>query len=171
MSNMGTAPKRSDARIRRNKDYPEVTKAGLDDFTQPPFAHDEAWHPIAIELWEAIPRSGQSQFYAKSDWVAAYILCEQISREMKPQFIGMVEQWNEEKDKHETVPRTMKIPMKGASLAAIRGMMTDLLITESSRRRIQLELERRDGDGPASADPVADEVARKREEMQRKRTS
>lgn len=168
MSNYGPPPKRSEARIRRNAGYAEPTKAAIDHFTEPPYELDESWHPIAIAFWESLPRSGQSQFYAESDWAAAYMLCEQISREMKPQFIGMVDERDAAGD-IVTRPKTMKMPMKGASLAAIRGMMTDLLVTETSRRRIQLELERAGAAGAASADPVADEVARKRQEMEEKR--
>src|SRR5690606_26311067 len=149
MGERGPAGKRSENRIRRNAGY-KPSKAGIDDGAEAPYVADENWHPVAVEMWESLPRSGQSRFYAASDWATAYLLCEQISREMKPQFIGM-----QADAAGGTKPLIKSIPMKGASLGAIRGMMQDLLVTEVARRRAEIELQTRDQTALADAGEAA----------------
>jgi len=84
---------------------------------------------------------GQQAFYEPSDWAWAWIVAESISRDLKPQVVGIVEETGE-------VVRAI-IPMKGASLAAYLKAMTALLATEGDRRRANMELERA-GAGAAS---------------------
>jgi hypothetical protein len=40
---------------------------------------DPDWHPIALQLWNAILSSGQAVFYEQSDLAYAYFLVEQAS--------------------------------------------------------------------------------------------
>ena len=119
MGERGPVPKRSEQRIRRNKDYPEITKAEAGGHFPAPFEPDEAWHPIALEFWGSLQHSGQARFYEQSDWVAAYILCEHLSRELKPQFIGFAKSFDASTGNSIETPLTMKVPLKGANLSAI----------------------------------------------------
>lgn len=143
----GPVPKRSSQRRRRNKDSVPEKASGAAEVVVP--AADPKWHPAAAALYEALPASGQSRFYQPSDWAVAWLMAESISRDLKPQFVGVNETTGEV---------IMKaIPMKGASLAAYLKAMTALLVTEGDRRRARLELERdRTGDADVDTSDVAD---------------
>ena len=66
--------------------------------------------------------SGQTRFYEPSDWAVAYLLCE-------------------------TVTEFQRSKMKnGQMLASIQSLMSDLLMTEGSRRRVGIELDRKTAD-------------------------
>lgn len=111
---------------------------------------DEDWHPIALQWYESLGRSGQRIYYQPSDWATAYLLAESLSRDLKPQFLGL----NEEGE-----PVMGKIPLKGASLAAYLKGFNVLMATEGDRRRLSLELEReslkgKDLSGGSSEDGV-----------------
>lgn len=104
---------------------------------------DPNWHDAAKRWYSALAKSGQAVFYEASDWAFAWITAESLSRDLKPQVVGIVEETGE-------VVRAI-IPMKGASLAAYLKAMTALLATEGDRRRAGIELER-----PTGADGAAD---------------
>ena len=100
---------------------------------KPPAASKD-WHPIARRWYRSLAESGQSAYYEPSDWATAHLIAESISRDLKPQPIGV---------HPETGKAVMAtIPMKGASLAAYLKAMTALLVTEGDRRRSRVELER-----------------------------
>ena len=42
------------------------------------------WHTIATAWYRSLEKSGQTYFYEPSDWMAAVVLAEQLSREMLP---------------------------------------------------------------------------------------
>lgn len=71
---------------------------------------------VGRRMWEALRRSGESQFYEPSDWAAAELLVMAIDNFAKK-------------------PSAMM-------LASIQSAMTSLLVTEGDRRRLRLELER-----------------------------
>lgn len=134
MGTGGPAPKRSDQRRRRNE--PEggpVRKAPAGDEPEIP-EPDKNWHPIAKRWFDGLAKSGQTAFYEQSDWDTAYLIAESLSRDLKPQVIGM----NPETGK----PVRATIPLKGASLSAYLKSFTDLLMTETARRRAGIELQR-----------------------------
>jgi hypothetical protein len=92
---------------------------------------DPGWHRAARMLYESLPQSGQAEFYQQSDWMAAWLLCESISRELEPQPVvaaGVIE--------------LHALPPKGAAMNSWRSTMAALLVTEGDRRRLRLELER-----------------------------
>lgn len=129
----GPVPKRSDQRRRRNKPDQEIASAAATSTSDIPAA-DEDWHPIARDWYESLVKSGQAHFYEPSDWATARLIAESISRDLKPQPIGVHPETGE--------AVTASIPMKGASLAAYLKAMTALLVTEGDRRRSRVELER-----------------------------
>jgi hypothetical protein len=153
MGARGPVPKRDEQRRRRNKPKTATTKAPATPKTaaakkkttstakrparEPangiPRA-DADWHPAAKRWYESLKKSGQSKFYVASDWATAWIIAESLSRDLKPQVVGVVEETGE-------VVRAI-IPLKGASLAAYLKAMTSLLATEGDRRRVGIELER-----------------------------
>jgi hypothetical protein len=121
---------------------------------------DESWHPVAKHWYDSLPESGQSIYYQPSDWAIAYLLAESLSRDFKPQFVGMNEETGE--------PIIESIPLKGASLGAYLKGFTALLATEGDRRRMQIELERESLKGKGSDDPVEDGVVLNRAAMFKK---
>lgn len=148
MGERGPVPKRSSQRRRRNKDSePEQVKTTPVEVVAPPA--DEDWHPVARAWYEALARSGQSAFYEASDWATAVLVAENMSRELKPQVVGM----KTDENGAQTEPAFAIVPMKGASLAAYLKAMTALLVTEGDRRRAGVELQRA-GSNPDAADGV-----------------
>jgi hypothetical protein len=107
---------------------------------------DPNWHEAAERWYAALAKSGQAVFYEASDWAFAWITAESLSRDLKPQVVGIVEDTGE-------VVRAI-IPMKGASLAAYLKAMTALLATEGDRRRAGIELERANPAGNPTPDDV-----------------
>jgi hypothetical protein len=105
------------------------------------------WHPVAKRWFDSLAKSGQSSFYQPSDWGAAYVLAESLSRELKPRPVSLGEGAD-----GKPVVVMQEFPIRGATLSALLKGMTALLATEGDRRRVQLELQR-----PAKAgEPVGD---------------
>lgn len=129
MGQRGPVPKRSTERRRRNKESePELVPALMAKVTPPPA--DDSWHPIALDWYESLKTSGQSQFFEPSDWAAAQILAREMSRMLRNKFSSM-------------------------GFAAIWSAMSDLLTTEADRRRVRMEIEREQAKGkPASVTAI-----------------
>lgn len=142
MGERGPVPKRSSQRRRKNKTTPVESAPAAPVVVDVPESHAK-WHPAAKAWFESLGRSGQSAFYEPSDWALAYLIAESISRDLKPQVVGVNEETGE--------PVMAVIPMKGASLSAYLKAMTALMVTEGDRRRARLELER--GGSEPAVDP------------------
>ena len=155
----GPIPKRTEVRRRVNApdDGIEVSKAlGADDVVSP--EPDLDWHPIAYDWYLSLEESGQQRYYEPSDWMTAYILAEQLSRLLKPRFVGM-----ESSAGGDVRAKIMCTPMNGGEMQAIFKGMSDLLTTEAARRRMRIELQRPDGSTPgipAGQSAVVDARAR-----------
>lgn len=123
----GPVPKRTEQRRRRNKpETPTATAPTGSGVTEAPRA-DESWHPLAVEWFDSLGKSGQAVWYEASDWATARIWGDLLSRQLlmaKPSAV-MIATW--------------------ASAAG------ELLTTEGARRRLRVELDR-----AAAADPDAD---------------
>lgn len=135
MGSRGPVPKRSDQRRRANKPATPsgtISKAPAAVVVEAPKTDDE-WHPIARRWFDSLRESGQSRFYEPSDWATAYLIAESISRDLRPQVVGVTE-------RGEAVVET--IPLKGASLSAYLKAFGNLLTTEGDRRRASVELQR-----------------------------
>lgn len=155
MGTRGPVGKRSEERRRRNK-KPKPDKAGAADVDVAAAPEPlDSWHTIAKQWYLSLEESGQSEFYEPSDWAMAYLIAESISRDLKPQVVGI----NEETGK----PVKATIPLKGASLNAYLKAMTALMVSEGDRRRAGVELQRGGDDKPAekSAGVVALDAYRK----------
>lgn len=113
---MPPSPKRSTERRRRNKESrPEIVQAtGV--VTMPP--PDPEWNSIAADWYSALGDSGQAQFFEPSDWQAARYVAEVMSRHLS------------------------RAQPSAQLFSGIWGAMSDLLSTESSRRKVRMEVER-----------------------------
>ena len=149
----GPVPERSDQRRRTNAPEIPIDHAPAAEHVEVP-EPDEDWHPIAKQWYLSLGGSGQRVFYEPSDWATAYLIAESISRDLKPQFVGMTEDGDVIRE---------KIPMKGASLTAYLKAMSALLATEGDRRRSRVELQRAaqvDADEEASVVAMDDYIRR-----------
>lgn len=112
----GPIAKRAEERRRRNKvDTDTVEMIGKVDV--PPA--NEEWHPIAVDWYESLAKSGQAKYYEPSDWAAAQLLANQMS--------GML----------------LSGKPSAVMFAAVWSAMGDLLTTEGERRRVRLEVNRK----------------------------
>ena len=141
MGTRGPLPLRSGERVGHgNGAAHQPTKTDADDFSrldgidlypeQPQAA--EHWHESAKMYWEALSRTPEKIWMTSGGWAAAWLQTEQISREMKPQPIGVHPETGE--------PVFAVVPMKGASLSAHMKMWGALGLTEGDRRRMSHEI-------------------------------
>lgn len=117
MGTRGPAPARSDQKRRRNKPETPTQQVELEGDVKIP-APDEDWHPTALAWFGSLQTSGQARFYEPSDWQNAHYCAGLMSRTL-----------TEEK-------------VNAQLVAQVRGLMTDLLVTEGARRRVGLEIVR-----------------------------
>lgn len=151
MGERGPVPKRSENRIRRNA-VPEPDRPEAEGHHPSPFAVDDHWDDLSKEIVHAFERSGQSRYFVETDWIAVHLFAEAVDRELKPQFIGFAESSTPVKDDeggllgYETrkTPMQARIPMKGATLSALRAWGAALLMTEGDRRRMLVELQKKE---------------------------
>lgn len=134
----GPPPKKQSERRRRNKSEVKTEVINVDELlvgeVEVPIP-DEDWHPIARQLYDSVKSSGQVIWMEPSDWSTLYLICESLSRDLKPQVVGINEETSE------TVMAV--IPLKGASLNAYLKAMSSLMMLEGDRRRLRIELERK----------------------------
>lgn len=129
----GPVPKRSAERRRRNSSSKVETVPAIVALVEPPDA-DPKWHPIAAGWFDSLKISGQSRFYEPSDWQAARLVAEVMSKNLRQKKFSSV------------------------LFAAVSAAMSDLLTTEADRRRVRMEIERDQGgeQQPAGITAIAD---------------
>lgn len=118
----GPIPKRSDERIRRNKVEGLEKVPVIGAVNQPPLDMPDA-HPVTVELYNSLSDSAQSRFYEPSDWIFAKFAMH---------FVDTVLKQNRP---------------SAQLLASVQTMLADLLVSEGSRRRVRLEIERSESGG------------------------
>lgn len=133
----GPVPKRSDQRRRRNKPEVEAEKVTASGQVRRPAA-SKGWHPIAKGWYESLSKSAQSRFYEASDWHSARLVADIMSRVSQGGTVS------------------------SAEVAAMSKLMSELLVTEGSRRRVRLEIERAAESGKAPAGVTAIDEYRRR---------
>lgn len=107
---------------------------------------NEEWHEIARHFWEGLTQSPQRLYYEMSDWAFAYLLCEQISRELNPKFVGTKKIQDGETSSGLPIMIDEEmfevVPMSGGSVSSIIKAMEKLMVTEIDRRKARIEIER-----------------------------
>jgi hypothetical protein len=126
---------------RRNARPVETVTLDLDklqgDTVEVP-APNEDWHPVAMMAWDSLVKSVTAHIYEPSDWAFAHILCEQISRAMKPKKVQVGVD-----GAGEPILVEAEVAMSGAELQAVIKGFNSLIATEGDRRRLQIEVKRR----------------------------
>lgn len=123
MGTRGPIPKRSEERIRRNKPEVPIDKIPVIGSVEIPVLDFDDPHPLVVDLYESMSRSAQAKFFEPSDWQFAKFTLHFADKLLKS-------------------PRP-----SSQLLAAVNSMLTDLLVSEGSRRRVRLEVERSESVG------------------------
>lgn len=141
----GANRKRSDEKLGHPHHVagdPRNAETGVDK----PVAQKEAIQPALVfpdgtrpeqmttDLWESLAVSGFHEHYTQADWQAALILMYSLDQMIKT-MIGKGE-----------LPAMKMIEM--------RAIMSDLLVVESSRRRLRLEVQRAKAEETGEAEPT-----------------
>lgn len=125
---------------------------------------DEAWHDIAKMLYRALLRDPARIFMGPADWAYSYVMTESLSRELKPQVVGIVE-GGYDAETGETIAGHVAreiVPMKGNTLTAIQKWLQSLGVTEAARIGMGKEITFNQLP-TATAEPTEDEVVETRE--------
>jgi len=92
---------------------------------------DPDWHPIARDWFISLGESGQHAFFQPSDWATARFVAEAMSRCVARDY------------------------MSANMFGQIMSAASELLSTEGARRRLRMELQRRDTDPGVNAGVTA----------------
>lgn len=142
MGQRGPAPRREAERRRRNKSEngpsEKITREVLDslpfeiDYNPEPPEAPERWHALVQQFWDDMHADPARKWMTSGDWAAVALICETMSRELKPQAIGV------NPETGEAVIAT--VPPKAATIAAFLKMLEHIGVTESARLRLQKEV-------------------------------
>lgn len=127
----------------------------LENLTEAPSA-DEDWNKIALNFYRAVEQSASRQYFDPIDWMMVYIMAENLSRMLEPQYVGMrnTGSGQEQEAAYESVP------MPGSAVTAFRSLANDLLLTVKARQAAGLEIDRKaappdESEGAAAGNVVA----------------
>src|SRR5690606_19625264 len=76
-------PKRSDQRVRRNKDVVDVDTIEVIGEVEIPDLGLADPHPLVVDLYESLKDSGQARYYEPSDWEYARLTCHFLDQQVK----------------------------------------------------------------------------------------
>jgi hypothetical protein len=147
---LGSNTKRDEERIRRNK-RPEHFHLDQESFSDLPFevellveppAADQDWHPIALMQYEQMLKDPARTWMGPADWGLFYLICESISRELRPQAIGVVDGGYDPETGEYVVGHVARevVPIKGATLNALVKVYSGLGVTEAARLVLRREI-------------------------------
>jgi hypothetical protein len=109
--------KRSDERIRRNIEPPTEKVTAFGAVIQPSLDFEDP-HPTVVRMWKALGDSAFTKYYEPTDWEMARVMLHFLDGQLKY---------------HKPNANMVSV---------IQSMMSDLLFSEGSRRRVRLEIER-----------------------------
>lgn len=114
---MGPVPKRSEDRIRRNLEPPTEKVVAFGAVVQPDLDFEDP-HPTVVRMWAALGDSAFTKYYEPTDWEMARVMLHFLDGQLK------------------------SFKANANMVSVIQSMMSDLLFSEGSRRRVRLEIER-----------------------------
>jgi hypothetical protein len=114
-----------------NVDKPKAQRAATQPKLVFPSQRGQVVKPeqMTLDLWESMAVSGFNEYYTQADWHAAVILMYNLDQMIK-EMIG-------------------KGSLSAMKMSELRAVMSDLLVLESSRRRLRLEVQRAEAKGDA----------------------
>lgn len=145
----GPAPKRAADRERRNTpETGESIELTQEDFDALPFevellveppAVGDHWHDAAKQVYEATLRDPARVWMGPLDWATHWFICEQLHRELSPQYVATLDDPDGVLSPEDRVVRE-EVPMKGASLTAVLKWFAMIGAGESSRLALRREV-------------------------------
>jgi hypothetical protein len=114
----GPVPKRSSERIRTHDNGAIEKVQAFGVVSKPKLGLGDDPHPIIIDFWDSIGESAQARYYEPSDWQYLRVSLHFLNKLLntgKP---------------------------SAQMLTVVNQMLTDLLVSEGSRRRVRMEIER-----------------------------
>jgi hypothetical protein len=139
--------------------------------TAPPKVNAK-WHPIAKRLWDSFGSSGQVHWWQDTDWALAYSVCDDLSRYKRQEDAAektrrIAEDWDKSAASLKPAERVARgyskerphVASYGSAMKmkAIYDTMASLLVTESDRRRVRIELQMPVDEDTSPVDAVMDE--------------
>lgn len=118
MGATGPVPKRSEERIRRNKPEMEITQIQAPGVVEKPDLGIPMPHPIIQDFWDSIGDSAQIEYYEPSDWAFLRFTLHFADQQVKA------------------------AKPSAQMFQGITSALSDLLVSEGSRRRVRMEIER-----------------------------
>lgn len=145
--------KRSDQKLGRPHHAQDDPRSIVDKPTasgpaeQPALVFPGGDKPLTMvrELWDSMRTSGFHEYYTDADWRGAIVLLYQLQQILKEQ-ISLAERG-----------KGAISPMKTAELRSIMG---DLMVLESARRRLRIEVQRSQDSAPPEGNVSHLELAR-----------
>lgn len=113
----------------------------IETLVEPPPA-DTTWHPAARRMYEAMLRDPARIWMGPTAWAITWIMAENMSREMYPQVIGVVE-GGVDPETGERIPGHVArevIPMKGTSINALMSWAKANGVHEQDRLALRKEV-------------------------------
>lgn len=117
----GPVPKRDEDRVRRQSpDYDSDQFEVLGEVIVPPLNMPFDPHPMVVDFYDSLVISGQAKFYEPSDWEYARLVC--------------------------FIMQTIVTSNRPSSemFKALQTAMSNLMVTEGDRRRLRLEIVRKE---------------------------
>jgi hypothetical protein len=115
----GPVPKRSSERVRTDDNAKIERVQAFGVVKKPDLGLGDNPHPIITDFWNSVGESAQSRYYEPSDWqylrVSLHFLNRLLNNNNNP---------------------------SAQMLTVVNQMLTDLLVSEGSRRRVRMEIER-----------------------------
>lgn len=146
----GPVGKRDAERVRRNKTIGH-DQFDADAFAKLPFevellveppAADAEWHEIARMQYEALLKDPARVWMGPADWALSYLMCENISRQLKPVAIGVVDGGYDPETGENVAGHVAReiVPLKGTDINGILKWYTSLGVTEAARMGLRKEV-------------------------------
>lgn len=147
----GPAPKRAEERERRNKPDGDITQLGPEELKRLPFDVElmveppppgEKWEHGARQVYEATLRDPARMWMGPADWAVHWLLCEDISRNLAPQYVAIKEGGIELETGEQVADSVVRerLPLKGASLTAYTKWFGMIGVGEASRLAMRREI-------------------------------
>lgn len=173
----GPMGKRDDERERRNaKPGGDAQVFTPEDMAKLPFEIEllvepptpsEKWEHGAVQFYEALLRDPARIWMGPADWAAAWLICENMHRELAPQYVA-VKEGGIELDTGEKIADSVvreRLPIKGASLTAYIKWMSSMGIGEASRMALRKEVTFHEAPAPALASVTEMDIVEDREDL------
>lgn len=140
----GPVPDRSTERVRRNKDGIDIETVTAFGYVEKPEIGFPNVHPLVRDAFESLKTSAQVRFYENSDWQYARITMYMLNEML----------WQNR--------------LSAQLLLAVNSMLSNLMMTEGDRRRLRIEIERKENNPGAEGSVTSiEEVFRERLNLSR----